>query len=179
MTKLLDRLHTPSWLFILLLIVFALRIPSFFEPYSYGDEMIYLTLGQAIRQGVPLYSGVHDNKPPLLYIIAAISGRLFWFKAILAIWHLVTVFIFWKLTEVIFPSGPEVPPSQRPKNQKAQKVTTSIFALLTTLPLLEGNIANAEIFMVGPTILAFYLLLTKDLGKTFFVGNTFFNRNSF
>jgi len=102
MTKILAKLHTPVWLFILLVVVFILRIPSFFEPYSYGDEMIYLTLGEAIRQGVPLYLGVHDNKPPLLYILAAISGRLFWFKAILAIWHLITVFIFWKLSEVLF-----------------------------------------------------------------------------
>ncbi len=34
-----DKLHTPRWLFVLLLIVLVLRIPSFFEPYSYGDEM--------------------------------------------------------------------------------------------------------------------------------------------
>ncbi len=154
MTKLLAKLHTPVWLFILLIVVFILRIPSFFEPYSYGDEMIYLTLGEAIRQGIPLYKGVHDNKPPLLYVLAAISGRLFWFKAILAIWHLVTVFIFWKLSEILFP-----------KSVKAQKIATIIFALLTTLPLLEGNIANAEIFMVGPTILAFYLLLSKKLTR--------------
>ncbi|OGM20744.1 hypothetical protein A2714_03625 [Candidatus Woesebacteria bacterium RIFCSPHIGHO2_01_FULL_38_9] len=164
MTKILAKLHTPVWLFILLVVVFILRIPSFFEPYSYGDEMIYLTLGEAIRQGVPLYLGVHDNKPPLLYILAAISGRLFWFKAILAIWHLITVFIFWKLSEVLFP-----------KSVKAQKIATIIFALLTTLPLLEGNIANAEIFMVGTTILAFYLLLSKKLTrKNLFVSGVLF-----
>jgi len=112
--------------------------------------MIYLALGEAIRQGVPLYSGAHDNKPPLLYILAAISGSLFWFKAILCLWHLVTVYLFWKLTDVLFP-----------KNVRLQKVATITFALLTTLPLLEGNIANAEIFMVGPTLAAFIILLTK------------------
>src|SRR3989304_10019309 len=99
------KFHTPTWLFFVLSIVFILRIPSFFEPYSYGDEMIYLTLGEAIRRGIPLYSGIHDNKPPLLYILAAIAGSLFWFKAILTLWLLVTIFIFWKLTEVLFPKN--------------------------------------------------------------------------
>ncbi len=144
------KLHTPTWLFVLLLIVFVLRIPSFFEPYSYGDEMIYLTLGEAIRRGIPLYKGIHDNKPPLLYLLAAVAGNLFWFKAILAGWSLITIFIFWKLTEVVFP-----------KRQKAQMIATSIFALLTTIPLLEGNIINSELFMIGPIILGFLILITR------------------
>lgn len=150
--KILGKLHIPTWLFVLLVIVFALRIPSFFEPYSYGDEMIYLTLGEAVRQQIPLYKGIHDNKPPLLYITAALAGSLFWFKAILAIWHLATVFVFWKLAGALFS-----------KNKKLQVIATIIFALATTLPPLEGNIANAELFMIGPIILTFYILLTKKL----------------
>jgi 4-amino-4-deoxy-L-arabinose transferase-like glycosyltransferase len=153
MLKQLNKtLHTPTWLFILLVVVMVFRIPSFFEPYSYGDEMIYLALGEAIRQRIPLYSGIHDNKPPLLYIMAAIGGSLFWFKAILAIWHLVTVYLFWKFVEKLFPNKPTL-----------HKAATAIFALFTTIPLLEGNIANAELFMVGPTILGFYILLNKKL----------------
>lgn len=145
--NLLKKLHTPKWLFVLLLIVLLLRIPSFFEPYSYGDEMIYLTLGEAIKQGIPLYSGIHDNKPPLLYLAAAIAGSLFWFKAILAIWHIITVFLFWKLTKTLFPN-----------KDKLGKIATVIFALLTTIPLLEGNIVNAELFLIGPIIGAFILI---------------------
>ena len=150
--KLTDKLHTPTWLFVLLIVVFILRIPSLFEPYSYGDETIYLALGEAIRQGIPLYSGLHDNKPPMLYMVAAIAGNLFWFKAILTFWMLLTIYFFWKLTETLFP-----------KNIKSQVIGTIIFALLTTIPLIEGNIVNAEMFMVGPTILAFWILLSKKL----------------
>lgn len=162
--EILKRFHTPNWLFFLLLVVLILRIPSFFEPYSYGDEMIYLTLGEAIRQGIPLYKGIHDNKPPLLYIMAGIAGNLFWFKAILAIWHLITVYLFWRLTEALFP-----------KKTRGQIVATSIFAILTTIPLLEGNIVNAELFMIGPIILAFLLLLTKTLNfqNLFLAGSLF------
>lgn len=159
------KCHTPKWLFILLLVVLMLRIPSFFEPYSYGDEMIYLSLGEAIRRGVPLYKEIHDNKPPLLYITAAVAGSLFWFKAILTIWHLTTVFLFWKLSCVLFP-----------RKANFQKVATLIFALLTTLPLLEGNIVNAELFMIGPMIAAFLILLSKKLSfKNIFAAGMLFS----
>lgn len=163
LTRVSKKLHMPKWLFVLLLTVLILRIPSFFEPYSYGDELIYLTLGEAVRRGIPLYSGIHDNKPPLLYIIAGIAGSLFWFKAILAIWHLITVYLFWRLTEAMFSSGPKAPPGRWPRKEKLVKVATVIFALLTTIPLLEGNITNAEIFMIGPIIAAFLILFTKKL----------------
>ncbi len=150
--KLRKFFHTPTWLFYLLFAVLILRIPSFFEPYSHGDEMIYLTIGNGLRQGIPLYSGLYDNKPPLLYLVAAIAGNLFWFKGILTVWVLITIFLFWKLTLVLFP-----------KNPKTVKVATIIFSLLTTIPLLEGNIVNAELFMIGPTILGFYILLSQKL----------------
>ncbi len=163
--KLTEFLHTPTWLFFLLIGVLILRIPSFYEPYSYGDEMIYLALGEAIRQGIPLYSGIHDNKPPLLYVMAAISGNLFWFKAILSFWIILTIYVFWKFLELLFP-----------KNKKGQIIGTFVFSILTTIPLLEGNIANAELFMIGPTILAFYILLGKKPKTTnLFLSGTLFS----
>lgn len=164
LNNILRQLHTPGWLFFILITTLLVRVPSFFEPYSYGDEMIYLTLGEAIRRGIPLYKGIHDNKPPLLYIIAAIAGNLFWFKAILTIWMLTTIYIFWKLTEKLFPD-----------NILGQKIAVVIFAVLTTIPLLEGNIVNAELFMIGPSILAFLMLISKNLNKkkVFIAGGLF------
>lgn len=146
----IHRLHLPAWIVGVLALTLILRIPSFFEPYYYGDEMIYLTLGQGVRHGIALYSGLHDNKPPLLYLAAALAGNLFWFKAILTFWLGLTIVAFWRLTETLFP-----------KNTKLQKVATIVFALFATLPLLEGNIVNAELFMIGFSILAFYVLFTK------------------
>jgi hypothetical protein len=150
-----DILHLPNipnWLVGILALVFILRIPSFFEPYYYGDEMIYMTLGQGVRQELTLYKDLHDNKPPLLYLTAAASGNLFWFKTILAFWNIITIVFFYKLAKALFE-----------KNQKAQKLATLLFGLLTTLPLLEGLTVNAELFMVGFTIIAFLILLKKDL----------------
>ncbi|MDP3917665.1 MAG: hypothetical protein Q8Q30_00620, partial [Candidatus Woesebacteria bacterium] len=101
--KLITIIDTPLWLEIFFAILLILRVPSFFEPYYYGDEMIYLALGEGVRQGIPLYLGLHDNKPPLLYLTAAISGNLFIFKVILAFWSIATVYIFWKLVKHLFP----------------------------------------------------------------------------
>src|SRR3990167_10237118 len=109
----LDKIHLPPWLLLVLALVFLFRIPSFFEPYTYGDEMIYLTLGNAIRRGLVLYRDIHDNKPPLLYLIAAVAGNVFWFRAILAAWSLTTIGLFWKLVNFLFG-----------KNQFLIKVTT-------------------------------------------------------
>lgn len=148
--KIISVIDTPLWLEIFFAILLILRIPSFFEPYYYGDEMIYLALGEGIRQEVPLYSGLHDNKPPLLYLTAGLAGNLFWFKVILAFWSIITVYAFWKLVTYLFP-----------KKTNLHKISTIIFGLLTTLPLLEGNTVNAELFMIGPVIFAFWILLSK------------------
>lgn len=159
-----NKMHLPSlpnWLIGILALVFILRIPSFFEPYYYGDEMVYLTLGQGVRQGLTLYKDIHDNKPPLLYLTAAIAGNLFWFKVILAFWSLITIIFFYKLAKLLFKNS-----------EKAQKLSTLLFGLLTTLPLLEGLTVNSEVFMVTFTIVAFLILLKKDLKSKgiFFAG---------
>lgn len=152
--ELLHLPDLPNWLIGLLTLIIVLRIPTFFEPYNYGDEMIYLTLGQGIRQGIPLYSGIYDNKPPLLYLTAALAGNLFWFKAALALFNLLSIIIFFKITEAVFN-----------KKYNFQKLATFIFAIFTTIPLFEGVTANAENFMMLPVLLAFYILLAKNNNK--------------
>ncbi|MFA5532396.1 MAG: hypothetical protein WDA13_02265 [Candidatus Shapirobacteria bacterium] len=133
--------------FILAAVFIVLRLPSLFEPYWYGDEGIYLTLGQAIRKGLVLYSQIHDNKPPSLYYLAAIAKTVFGFRFLLTIVMIPTVYYFYQLVTKFF-------------NQKISQIITLIFVVLTSIPLLEGNIANAEIFMLLPTIAAFLIFLT-------------------
>jgi len=156
----------PLWLFILFLTIFILRIPSFFYPYAYGDECIYLTLGEAIRHGVTLYKNIHDNKPPLLYLLAGISGNLFWFKILLAFWNLVTIYAFFLVAKCFFP-----------KKRFLNRLSVWLFAFLTTLPFLEGNIANAEIFMILPILAGILRLFCgkKRSANTFFVAGIFFS----
>lgn len=133
---------------LIIFIVILLRLPNLFEPYWYGDEAIYLTLGEGIRQGLTLYKDIFDHKPPLIYLVAALAGSLFWFKFLLLVSHAVTVLLFSRLAEKLLSFG--TMPQNRQK--RAAILATLLFALFTTLPTLEGNIANAELFLALPTV---------------------------
>lgn len=144
-----------EWLVFVVTGVILLRIPTLFEPYWYGDEGIYLTIGQALNRGVDLYSQIHDNKPPLLYWLAMTAGgNLFWFKFILMIWGVLNIIVFSWLSERVFGN-----------NKKKIIAATILFALLTTVPIVEGNIANAEIFFLLPLMGSMIILWKKDPKK--------------
>jgi hypothetical protein len=123
-----------------------LRLPSLFEPYWYGDEGIYLALGQGLRAGLNLYSQIHDNKPPILYYLAALGQTVFGFRLLLALVMVPTLYLFHRLASKF------LSPLQA-------KAAFFLFLILSSIPLLEGNIANAEVFMLLPTILGVYLFL--------------------
>ena len=129
----------------LVLIFLLLRVPSLFEPYWYGDEGIYLVLGQAIRKGVHLYSQIHDNKPPTLYYLAALGQTVFGFRLLLMIFMAPTIYFFNRLSKFFL-------------SEKSSQIATFIFLILTSIPLFEGNIANAEVFMLLPTIVGVWFL---------------------
>lgn len=152
-------LHPKELLLLVLITNIFLRLPSLFEPYWYGDEAIYLTVGKAINSGVKLYSQIHDNKPPFIYLLAALAhGDQFWFKFIAMVWSTITVWFFYRLAKYLWSD-----------NLKAN-LTTAIFVLFTSLPFWEGNIANAELFFVLPTILAFTIILKSQKNQQIFYG---------
>lgn len=139
------------FLVFLLLSVFILRIPSLFEPYWYGDEGVYLSLGLGIKKGLLLYRDIFDNKTPLIYLLAALSGpSLFWLRFMLMLSVLTSVYFFNRLSLLIFNS-----------EKKPARITTVIFALLASIRLIEGNIANSEIFILLPTIAGFYYFFSR------------------
>lgn len=153
----------PKWLLVIFLIVFILRIPSFFEPFSYGDEMIYLTLGNGVKSGLTLYKDLHDNKPPLLYLTAAVAGNVFWLRMILAWWNLTSILAMSILVRGLT------------KSLTLQKCATAVFALLSTLPLFEGQTANAEVFMIGLTIIAFAIGVNAKTKVAYLMSGVFFS----
>ena len=129
----------------------ALRFPSLFEPYWYGDEGVYQVVGTAIRQGRILYSEIWDNKPPILYLIYALfNGEQFYVRLASLIVGIGTIVVFYYLAIKIF------------KNLYSIYFSTAFFALMFSLPVLEGNIANAENFMLLPVIGAFYYVVASS-----------------
>lgn len=141
------------WILIFLSFLF-LRLPSLFEPYWYGDEGIYLVLGQGIRKGLTLYSQIHDNKPPLLYYLAALGQTVFGFRLLLLVCMIPTIVLFYKLAQNFL-------------SEKLSKIALILFLIVTSIPLFEGNIANAEIFMLLPTIAGVLLVYTSQKNADF------------
>lgn len=141
----LKNLKTPEKFFLACIsfIFTVLRIPSLVEPYWYGDEGIYQVIGMALRSGRVLYEGTWDNKPPMLYLIyALVNGDQFWARLLSLIFGIGAVIAFYFLAKKLF------------ANHTITYTTTILFAVLFAIPLLEGNIANAENFMLFPTIMA-------------------------
>jgi len=133
-------------------IFFILRLPSLFEPIWYGDEGIYQVLGMAIRNGKLLYRDAWDNKPPLLYILYAVfDSDQFLVRLASLVFGLGSVVLFFLLAKSLF----------KRENNQISKITifsTILFSVLFSIPLLEGNIANAENFMLLPVIASAYLI---------------------
>lgn len=126
-----------------------LRIPSLIEPHWYGDEGIYQVIGRALYQGHLLYRDIWDNKPPLLYLYyMLVDGDLFYIRLLSFIFGVAAVITFFIVARKIF------------QNKSTPKfASTIIFVLFFGSPILEGNIANAENFMLFPILLSLYLIL--------------------
>lgn len=153
------RIEKNEWWMLAALGAIFMKIPSLLEPYWYGDEGIYLTIGRAMNMGVKLYSQIHDNKPPLLYLMASLAGGTqFWMKLEALAASTATIFVFGKLAEKVFG-----------KETSAKHAAIWAMAILTCLPFWEGNIANAENFFLLPTVIAAWLLWDAKKLKTIFL----------
>lgn len=138
-----------TWFVLAFLFIFSLlRIPSLIEPDWYGDEGVYQVLGMAVNKGRLLYSQIWDNKPPILYLIYSIfNGDLFSVRVLSLLFGILSVLCFYFLAKRLLDLRIKI------------YLSTLIFAVFFGLPLIEGNIANAENFMLLPTIIAGILIL--------------------
>lgn len=148
MTSLLSKKHFTFWtLLAFSLVFFLLRFPSLYEPYWYGDEGVYQVIGRSLQSGKLLYRDIWDNKPPLLYIVYALfNGDQFWVRFVSLLSGLGAVLTFYFLSTKIF------------KTFIASLVSSFLFVIFFGLPIIEGNIANAENFMLFPSLLGMLLL---------------------
>lgn len=154
--KKIDRFLDKNFvLLILLLLIVILRIPNFFEPYWYGDEAIYLAIGNSLRQGAKLYTDIIDHKTPLIYYLAMVGTQVN-FRLLLLGWMLTTTTLFYKLVKKIIPGKYSSP------------IATLLFILITTLPWFEGNIPNGELFVLGFVIAGLYVLSFTNYFQNYF-----------
>lgn len=149
--KLLIKLERSKDFWFLLLVslfFFFLRFPSLFEPYWYGDEGIYQAMALAINKGHVLYTQIYDNKPPFLYLFYALfNGDQFTLRFLSLVSGIIATILLYILSKKLFQ-----------QSRKAAVTTALVFTGIFATPLLEGNIANAENFML-PLIIAAGLLV--------------------
>ncbi len=138
-----------------LLLITVLRLPNFFEPYWYGDEGIYLTLGTAMRQGERLYLEIIDHKTPLIYYLAMVPTQ-FWFRVLLFVVMCAATVLFYLLASKIF------------RSRWAVNISMWVFVLLTTLPAFEGNIPNGELFVMFFILAGSYFFSRTTIFQEFF-----------
>lgn len=135
------------------LLFFLLRFPSLYEPYWYGDEGIYFVIGKALHAGRILYLDIWDNKPPLLYWLYFFFNDIFSIRFVSIIAGILAIISFFLLSTKFL-------------NRKyLVYLSTVVFSLFLGLPSIEGNIANAENFMLFPVITAallFWISIQKN-----------------
>ncbi|MCB9812999.1 MAG: hypothetical protein H6772_01200 [Pseudomonadales bacterium] len=153
--KVLDK-QTP--IFLLSILVLVLRIPNLFEPYWYGDEGIYLTIGQSLNKGAKLYSEIIDHKTPIIYYLARVQTQLN-FRLLNIGWMIFTTIAFYYFAKKLF------------KSVKQTTLATFIFIIFTSLPWLEGNIPNGELFVLGFVMTGAIIISNTDYFKDFLKSN--------
>jgi hypothetical protein len=152
--KILQKIEKGKSIWFIFFSIFAfllLRLPSLIEPLWYGDEGIYQVVGMALNKGRILYSQIWDNKPPLLYFIYALAhSDQFTVRLFSLIFGAVSIIAFYYLTKKLF------------RTNKISAFTTTVYIILIATPIVEGNIANAENFMLLPILLAALLIFQSS-----------------
>ncbi len=148
--KIIEKLEKRKEIWFIILVpflFFLLRLPSLIEPYWYGDEGVYEIIGRALNNGRMLYSQIWDNKPPLLYLIYAIANAdQFMVRFLSLVSGVVSAVLFYYLSNKLF------------RSYKISAIITLFYIFLFATPILEGNIANAENFMLLPIIASGFLV---------------------
>ncbi len=139
------------WLLSLMLILF-LTLPSWFFPLYYLDENIYLALGDRMANGDILYVDVWDHKPPMLYLVYAISSWLFG-PSILPLKVLNSVLIFISCLSLY-----NISKHITNLSDKVNKIIVIIFIITWGL-LFEGITFNGENLFVPLILLGFWQAL--------------------
>ena len=137
-----------------LLLCFLLRYPSLFEPRWYGDEGIFAAVAQNIRHGQTLYSDAWDNKPPLIfYTYAGVQSS---FGTGVMPLHLVTTFVVLATQAVVMAIALLLFDARR------SLVAGVAFAFLLGTPVIEGNLAMTETYMILPTSAAMLVFVWRS-----------------
>lgn len=138
-------------LFLVLAVTFLMRLPSLYEPFWYGDEGIFAAVARNLNFGGVLYQTAWDNKPPMIYLTYAAIFKFF--SVSMFSLRLVTAIVVLATTACIYEIAIKL------TTYKRALIAAFIFGLLTSLRIIEGNLALTEIYMILPISLAMMLAI--------------------
>lgn len=141
------------FLFVILFLIFIMRIPSLFEPFWYGDEGIFAAVARNLNLGGVLYDTAWDNKPPMIYltyqaIFKVFGVSMFWLRLVTIIVVLSTAAIIYEIAEAVI-------------GAKRAVYAALAFGVLSSMRLIEGNLALTEIYMILPIALAMMAVVKR------------------
>lgn len=152
---------------IILFLTFIFRFPSLFEPFWYGDEGIFAAVARNLNFGGVLYQDAWDNKPPMIYLTYAAIFKffgvsMFWLRLVAAIVVLAAAAVIYEIAQKVL-------------GEKRALIAAFAFGFLTSLRIVEGNLALTEIFMILPISLAMMtVILRKFDNPSLFAAGTLF-----
>jgi len=143
------------WLFLIMLLILALRLPTTHVSVIDWDESVYFTIAQDITNGGVPYKTAWDTKGPLLFFVFAPVILLFdeniaALRVFTTAYLLLSMFFLYLLARRLFEGFTALIPPL-------------VYGLFFTTPGLGGYASNGELFMMLPVILA--LLCYIDYGK--------------
>lgn len=138
---------------LILLLIFVLRFPSLFEPFWYGDEGIFAAVGRNLNLGGVLYETAWDNKPPMIYltyqaIFNLFGVSMFWLRLVTIIVVLTVAAIIYEIAEMTI-------------GAKRALIAALGFGFLSSLRIIEGNLALTEIYMILPITFAMMVAVKR------------------
>jgi len=140
-------------LFIVFFGIFLLRFPSLFEPFWYGDEGIFAAVASNLNQGGVLYKTAWDNKPLMIYLTYAAIFKyfgvsMFWLRMGALVSVLITAAAIYEIGRGVY-------------GERKGVIVAGIFGVLSSLRIVEGNLALTEIFMILPISLAMLVAIKR------------------
>jgi hypothetical protein len=136
----------------LVLLVVLVRLPSLFEPRWYSDEGFFTTVTWATARGLPLYSGVFDNSPPVIFWLLRLAQALGSLEHHYVVQLMATVAV---ITAAVLTF--EV--CRRSLRPSTSALAAALTGLGLSLPVFDGDLFNVELaalpFFLGALLLAF------------------------
>jgi 4-amino-4-deoxy-L-arabinose transferase-like glycosyltransferase len=146
------HLGKMQWLILsaILAASFCLRLAFVHEPFE-RDEGSYAYIGQEILRGAVPYKDVIEIKPPAIYYLYAAAMTVFGetaegIRIFTALYSLLTVYAVFLVTCQI-------------AGQKAGLISSVLYGVFSSAPLLQGSSSNAEVFLALPWVLGIYFIL--------------------